>query len=92
MGNPYQRFIVDYFQLLETDSVHEEKMEALVSRDDSPVKAGIDTATGQITVATDPRFLNYPKGPEAKRFAGLILAALEETARNRLNKQISLAD
>ena len=92
MGNPYQRFIVDYFQLFETDPVHEEKMEALDSREDSPVKAGIDTATGQATVVTDPRFLNYPKGPEAKRFAGLMIAALEETACNRLNKQIPLAD
>lgn len=85
--NPYKSFIVDLFRLFESGTGNKDEWEALISRDDSPVKNGIDTATGKATIMTDPEFLRRPLAdPKHGDFARRLIEALEETAHIHLNK------
>ena len=85
MENPYKNFIIALFRMLESDARDRGEWEALVSRDDSPIKVGIDTATGKAIIVTDPAFLKSVASSRCEDFKRHLIEALEETARNRLN-------
>ncbi len=86
MERNYGQFLVDVFDFFKIDSGNMEKFEELVSRDDCPVKVGIDTATGKAIIVTDPAFLKSVANHKCEEFKRHLIEALEETARDRLNK------
>lgn len=86
MKKNYGQFLVDVFDFIETDSKNTEKLEELVSRDDSPVKTGIDTATGQATAQIDPWFVNRLNKCKNKEFVGSLIDCLEDAAISCLMK------
>lgn len=86
MEKNYGQFLGDVFIFFETDSNDAKKLEKLVSRGDSPVKTGIDTATGQAKVQIDPWFINRLNKCKNKEFVCSFIDCLEDAANSRLMK------